>query len=525
MKVHDFVHSGESLHIFYLPFYPLIIMEKRDSAKKERSFIADVVVILTGTGIFAALYYLFTFRFSPETLKTFTVREQFILSRFPEESKYLLPFLRTAFEKVKEALYLSASFNKEIKPDVSLLVQVFENPYLVVLYLKPLLNYMIANYLLAFALVSAVSLKLLNLSWLIFIPLVLLFVFAVYSLIINGVRLFSVYLDVPELNPFRVIKDETLRKILKVNLLLKFNNVPASLYHHNRKDGLYGHSKAVAEKTVELMLNSGIEDKGKLLKGYLLGLAHDLGKLRYTKWIWKKVDGSPAPDAISGKMKTTVKQAFPLPFGKILWFSYEKPFSISSIRFGIKDKMFAYDFWKKLDVPQESNNRIVKASLGIEEDPEIAAFVKKADSIVTGEEMRHLGKLYQEEIREAFFSALSEIKWHGREAEKYEGWFNGNIAVVLSWALADRIDKVLKEKGIEIVDNSYSSRMKVHSLTYLIAEALDGILLKEWNGIKADDLKLFDAIVGKTRFNAVFVFRPENLELPVSPMRIKLLQR
>ena len=67
--------------------------------------------------------------------------------------------------------------------------------------------------------------------------------------------------------------------------------------------------------------------------------------------------------------------------------------------------------------------------------------------------------------------------------------------------------------------------MKVHSMNYLIAEALEGILIEEWNGIKADDLKLFDAIVGKTRFNAVFVFRPENLELPVSPMRIKLLQR
>jgi hypothetical protein len=83
----------------------------------------------------------------------------------------------------------------------------------------------------------------------------------------------------------------------------------------------------------------------------------------------------------------------------------------------------------------------------------------------------------------------------------------------------------LREKGMEIVDNSYSPRMKVHSLNYLIAEALEGVLLKEWNGVKADDLKLFDAIIGKARFNAVFVFKPESPELPVSPMRIKLIQR
>jgi hypothetical protein len=500
-------------------------MGKESLTEKEKNFIVDILMFWTGIGLIALLYYIFTFRFSPETLATFTERERLILSWFPAESKYLLPMLKEALEKVKEALLLSSQLNKEIKPDVFFIKQVLDNPHLVVLYLKPLLSYMIANYFLALALITAVSLKLLNLSWMVFLPLMVLVLFFAYSIAVNGIRILFAYLDVPELNPFEILRNETLRKILKVNLMLKFNNVPASLYHHNRKDGLYGHSKAVAKKTVELMWNSGIEDKRKLFKGYLLGLAHDLGKLRYTKWIWKKVDGSPAPDAISGKMKTTVKQAFPLPLGKILWFSYEKPFSISSIRFGIKDKMFAYDFWKKLDVPQESNNRIVKASLGIEEDPEIAEFVKKADSIVTGEEMRHLGKLYQEDIRETFFSALSEVKWHGREAEKYEGWFNGSIAVVLSWALADRIDKILKEKGIEIVDNSYSSRMKVHSLNYLIAEALEGILLEEWNGIKADDLKLFDAIIGKTRFNAVFVFKPENLELPVSPMRIKLLQR
>ncbi|WP_459894780.1 hypothetical protein [Desulfurobacterium crinifex] len=485
----------------------------------------DILVFCTGLGIFALIYFIFTFNLSSESIATFAQRERLILSIFEEESRYLFPILKESFNRVKEALLLSSELNRNIKPDVSFIRQVLDNPGLVLLYLKPLWNYMIANYLLALALIAGVSLKLLNLSWIILFPLAIPGVFFVYSFFVNTVRFISTYLDVPEINPLRIFRNPTLRKIFHLNLILRFNNVPASLYHHNRKDGLYGHSKAVAEKTVELMLNSGIEDKEKLLKGYLLGLAHDLGKLRYTKWIWKKVDGSPAPDAISGKMKTTVKQAFPLPFGKILWLSYEKPFSISSIRFGIKDKMFAYDFWKKLDVPQESNNRIVKAFLGIKEEPEIAEFVKKADSIVTGEEMRHLGKLYQEEIREAFFSALSEIRWHGREAEKYEGWFNGDIAVVLSWALADRIDKVLKEKGIEIVDNSYSSKMKVHSMNYLIAEALEGILIEEWNGIKADDLKLFDAVIGKARFNAVFVFRPENLELPVSPMRIKLLQR
>jgi len=500
-------------------------MGREKLTEKEHNFLMDILVFCTGLGIFAFIYFLFTFKVSPESLNTFVEREKFILSNFEKESRYLVPVLKESFNRVKEAVTLSSELNRSIRPDVSLLKQVIDNPELILLYLKPFWNYMAANYLLALALIAGVSLKLLNLSWITLFPFVVLGSFFAYSFIVNGGRVLFTYLDVPELNPVKIFKNPDLRKIFQISLILKFNNVPASLYHHNRKDGLYGHSKAVAEKTVELMLNSGIEDKEKLLKGYLLGLAHDLGKLRYTKWIWKKIDGSPAPDAISGKMKTTVKQAFPLPLGKILWLSYEKPFSISSISFGIKDRMFAYDFWKKLDVPQESNNRIVKASLGVKEDPEIVEFVRKADSIVTGEEMRHLGKLYQEEIREAFFSALSEIRWHGREAEKYEGWFNGEIAVVLSWALADRIDKVLREKGIEIVDNSYSSKMKVHSLTYLIAEALDGILLKEWNGIKADDLRLFDAIIGKARFNAVFSFKPENLELPVSPMRIKLHER
>lgn len=500
-------------------------MGKGKLTEREHNFLMDILVFCTGLGVFALIYFLFTFHISSESVNTFVERENFILSTFKGESKYLVPLLKNSLERVKEAVVLSPEFNRNVRADVSFIRQVIANPSLILLHLKPLWNYMVANYLLALALIAGVSLKLLNLSWIILFPLAIPGVFFVYSLFVNTVRFISAYLDVPEINPLRIFRDPTLRKIFHLNLILRFNNVPASLYHHNRKNGLYGHSKAVAKKTVELMWNSGIEDKEKLFKGYLLGLAHDLGKLRYTKWIWKKVDGSPAPDAISGKTKTTVKQAFPLPSGKILWFSYEKPFSISSIRFGIKDKMFAYDFWKKLDVPQESNNRIVKTSLGIKEEPEIAEFVKKADSIVTGEEMRHLGKLYQEEIREAFFSALSEIKWHGREAEKYEGWFNGSIAVVLSWALADRIDKVLKEKGIEIVDNSYSPKMKVHSMNYLITEALEGILLEEWNGIKADDLKLFDAVIGKARFNAVFVFRPENLELPVSPMRIKLLQR
>jgi hypothetical protein len=156
---------------------------------------------------------------------------------------------------------------------------------------------------------------------------------------------------------------------------------------------------------------------------------------------------------------------------------------------------------------------------------EINEFVKQADSIVTGSEMRHLGKIVKNEIREAFFSSLPEIKWHGTEAETYEGWFNGEIAVILSWSLAIKIDKILKEKGIRIVDNSYNSKMKVHALNYLIAEALDGILLEEWKNVKADDLKLFDAIIGKTKFKAVFAFKPKNMEIPKTPMKITLLQR
>jgi putative nucleotidyltransferase with HDIG domain len=281
------------------------------------------------------------------------------------------------------------------------------------------------------------------------------------------------------LSPF---KDEKIEYILA--LLLK-NPAPASIFHHNAfEGGLLKHSLGVAKLSAKLAKERGLSVK----TAFLLGLLHDIGKLR----IYRKVpaeETAPAPSPFESKKKDKKKKKKP---------TYK---------------------WEGLHVNQEVVNKIFikqlaeKLSLDLPKDPAYWDVVKAADMMQTEKELRQ--GIY--DVKDLLIPTIKSLP---------EGsyWKKGEYFIVLAHALCRTMTELLLEqdKGLNI--STEPDKAGVHVIAYSIPKQLP--IIKQIGEVKADDLGLFDVKVGKTLFKAVYVF-PSSLatNVPETEEEISFVQR
>jgi len=210
-----------------------------------------------------------------EKVREFSKRAD-MLSKFFPEWKGLSEYAKTLVESAGErAKGYSSGYE-----------MVFKDPALALGVLFPVL---LAEYLLVFGFIFGI------LSFQAYLVLVVL-------LIAFGIFLYKhremvedlvIRWRAKRLSPF---KDEKIEYILA--LLLK-NPVPASIFHHNAfEGGLLKHSLSVARLSAKLAKERGL----KVKTAFLLGLLHDIGKLK----IYRKVpaeESAPAPSPFESKKK------------------------------------------------------------------------------------------------------------------------------------------------------------------------------------------------------------------------------
>jgi len=284
---------------------------------------------------------------------------------------------------------------------------------------------------------------------------------------------------VKRLSPF---KDEKIEYILA--LLLK-NPVPASIFHHNAfEGGLFKHSLSVAKLSAKLAKERGL----KVKTAFLLGLLHDIGKLK----IYRKVpaeESAPAPSPFDSKKKEKKK--------------------------GKKPKYK----WEGLHVNQEVVNKIFikqleeKLSLDLPKDPAYWDVVKTADMMQTEKELRE-GVYEIKDLLLPTIKALPEGSY----------WKKGSYFIVLAHAFCRTLTELLLEqdKGLNI--STEPDKAGVHVIAYSIPKQLP--IIKQIKDVKADDLGLFDVKVGKTLFKAVYVFSSSlATNVPEAEEEISFVQR
>jgi putative nucleotidyltransferase with HDIG domain len=281
------------------------------------------------------------------------------------------------------------------------------------------------------------------------------------------------------LSPF---KNEKIEYILA--LLLK-NPVPASIFHHNAfEGGLLKHSLSVARLSAKFAKERGL----KVKTAFLLGLLHDIGKLK----IYRKVpaeESVPAPSPFDSKKKEKKK--------------------------GKKPKYK----WEGLHVNQEVVNKIFikqleeKLSLDLPKDPAYWDVVKTADMMQTEKELRE-GIYNIKDLLIPTIKALPEGSY----------WKKGGYFIVLAHAFCRTMTELLLEqdKGLNI--STEPDKAGVHVIAYSIVKQLP--IIKQLGEVKADDLGLFDVKVGKTLFKAVYVL-PSSLaaSVPETEEEISFVQR
>jgi putative nucleotidyltransferase with HDIG domain len=281
------------------------------------------------------------------------------------------------------------------------------------------------------------------------------------------------------LSPF---KDEKIEYILA--LLLK-NPVPTSILHHNAfEGGLLKHSLSVARLSAKLAKERGL----KVKTAFLLGLLHDIGKLK----IYRKVpaeESAPAPSPFESKKKNKKK-----------------------------DKKSGYK-WEGLHVNQEVVNKIFikelaeKLSLDLPKDPAYWDVVKTADMIQT-----------EKELREGSYNIKDLLIPTIKNLPEGSYWKKGEYFIVLAHAFCRTMTELLLEqdKGLNI--STEPDKAGVHVIAYSVVKQLP--IIKQIGDVKADDLGLFDVKVGETLFKAVYVF-PSSLatNVPETEEEISFVQR
>jgi hypothetical protein len=263
-------------------------------------------------------------------------------------------------------------------------------------------------------------------------------------------------------------------QVIRLILLHLANPVPASITHHNpREGGLLDHSLRVAR--FALQLGSPLDKKALVLAALL----HDIGKIRlYRKEKVQKVS-APSPIVVEPEKKKPVER------------------------------------WMSLEVNQKVVNMVtireISKRFGISLPQEVWPIIVEADRKAVKEELRR--GLYN--VEKYIKEVLAELEY---VKPKKDGWRAGDYVFVLAHAFNRRLTlKLLRDDPTLSLDPEPTA-VGVHMVAYSLVADRSVPLVWEYKGKKADGLGLFDVKVKGTLFKAVYCFDLTKINLDVPQM-------
>lgn len=298
--------------------------------------------------------------------------------------------------------------------------------------------------------------------------------------------------------------DPISKAISKTWFMLKENPRPASIwYHRPYKGGLFLHSKDVAQRAVELLKESKPDVSSEVEKlTFLLGLAHDIGKIRIYRYENRKL---VTPADHTGKKKILRIHG---------WFSTGAP-ELSNT------KIIFASILKESGASQRDIDALLDTLDSHVEVPgkyqELREIIKRADREITNREIFEVRD--KNKLLKAFFDSLKHLNINGIFGKNYEGWYNPRqkVLAVLSWSIARNITENLFQtygnEAQQLGASLVQSLKNVHPIIPPLVEVLksEGIIYTKYKNLKGDDLSLFDLQAGDKIFKAVLLIKPEVL--------------
>ncbi len=263
-------------------------------------------------------------------------------------------------------------------------------------------------------------------------------------------------------------------QVLRLILLHLANPVPASITHHNpREGGLLDHSLRVSR--IALEIGSPLDKKALVLAALL----HDIGKIRlYRKEKVQKVS-APSPIVVKPEKKKPLER------------------------------------WISLEVNQKVVNMVtireISKRFGINIPQEVWPIIAEADR-----------KAVKEELKQGLYNVGRYIKEVLAELEyvkpKKDGWRVGDYVFVLAHAFNRRLTLKLLRDDPGLPLDPEPTAVGVHVVAYSLVADRSVPLVWEYKGKKADGLGLFDVKVKGTLFKAVYCFDLTKINLDVPQM-------
>jgi putative nucleotidyltransferase with HDIG domain len=263
-------------------------------------------------------------------------------------------------------------------------------------------------------------------------------------------------------------------QVIRLILLHLANPVPASITHHNpREGGLLDHSLRVAR--IALQLGSPLDKKALVLAALL----HDIGKIRLYRKEKIQKGSAPSPIVVKPEKKKPVER------------------------------------WISLEVNQKVVNMVtireISKRFGINIPQEVWPVIAEADRKVVKEELLqglyNVGKYIKEVLAE-----LEYIK------PKKDGWRVGDYVFVLAHAFNRRLTLKLLSDDPTLPLDPEPTAVGVHMVAYSLVADKSVPLVWEYKGKKADGLGLFDVKVRGTLFKAVYCFDLTKINLDIPQM-------
>ncbi len=169
--------------------------------------------------------------------------------------------------------------------------------------------------------------------------------------------------------------------------------------------------------------------------------------------------------------------------------------------------------YKSLKVDQELANKIAlkeiqrKFNIEIPKEEDVWKVVKKADIEVTKEELRKASFKVDKEL---LYEVLNRLNINDYlNTGKPDGFYDGKYLVILASALNRHVSKALLERDPILPISEEPDTFGVHVIAY--SRPYNDYLILEIGGKKADDLGLFDAVVGKQKYSAVYLFDTQKI--------------
>jgi len=263
-------------------------------------------------------------------------------------------------------------------------------------------------------------------------------------------------------------------QVIRLILLHLANPVPASITHHNpREGGLLDHSLRVAR--IALEIGSTLDRKALVLAALL----HDIGKIRlYRKEKVQKVS-APSPIVVKPEKKGSAER------------------------------------WISLEVNQKVANMVtireISKRFGISIPQEVWPVIAEADR-----------KAVKEELKQGIYNVGKYVKDVLAELEyvkpKKDGWRVGNYVFVLAHAFNRRLTLKLLRDDPTLPLDPEPTAVGVHVVAYSLCADRSVPLVWEYKGKRADSLGLFDVKVRGTLFRAVYCFDLTKINLDVPQM-------